>query len=128
MFFSRNVFNKINGFDRKFFLDCEEEDISKRVWDIGKEAYVLPEPEIVHRHGGSKKNNVDHLKNEYFISYKKLLYKHYSKPYAFLMMFLTYLKILKLFMQGKGNYLLLKLALLGFPEIYSLRYKQKEKN
>ena len=35
--------------------DCEEEDISKRVWDIGKEVYMLPEPEIVHEHGGSKK-------------------------------------------------------------------------
>ena len=57
MFFSREVFENINGFDRKFFLDCEEEDISKRVWDIGKEVYMLPEPEIVHEHGGSKKDN-----------------------------------------------------------------------
>ena len=59
MFFSREVFENINGFDRKFFLDCEEEDISKRI------QYMLPESEIVHEHGGSKKDNKNDLRNEY---------------------------------------------------------------
>ena len=128
MFFSREVFENINGFDRRFFLDCEEEDISKRVWDIGKEVYMLPEPEIIHEHGGSKKDNKDDLRNEYYISYKKLLFKHYSKPYAILMLLLTYLKLFKLSITGKTNLSLLKLALMGFSERYSLRYKQKEKD
>jgi len=128
MFFSREVFENIDGFDRRFFLDCEEEDISKRVWDIGKEVYMLPEPEIIHEHGGSKKDNKNDLRNEYYISYKKLLFKHYSKPYAILMLLLTYLKLLKLSITGKTNLSLLKLALMGFSERYSLRYKQKEKD
>ena len=128
MFFSREVFENIDGFDRRFFLDCEEEDISKRVWDIGKEVYMLPEPEIIHEHGGSKKDNKNDLRNEYYISYKKLLFKHYSKPYAILMLLLTYLKLLKLSITGKTNLSLLKIALMGFSERYSLRYKQKEKD
>ena len=128
MFFSREVFESIDGFDRRFFLDCEEEDISKRVWDIGKEVYMLPEPEIIHEHGGSKKDNKNDLRNEYYISYKKLLFKHYSKPYAILMLLLTYLKLLKLSITGKTNLSLLKIALMGFSERYSLRYKQKEKD
>ncbi len=128
MFFSREVFENIDGFDRRFFLDCEEEDISKRVWDIGKEVYMLPEPEIIHEHGGSKKDNKNDLRNEYYISYKKLLFKHYSKPYAILMLLLTYLKLLKLSITGKTNLSLLKIALMGFSEQYSLRYKQKEKD
>ena len=128
MFFSREVFESIDGFDRRFFLDCEEEDISKRVWDIGKEVYMLPEPEIVHEHGGSKKDNKNDLRNEYYISYKKLLFKHYSKPYAIVMLLLTYLKLFKLSVTGKTNLSLLKIALTGFSERYSLRYKQKEKN
>ena len=41
MFFNRSVFEDINGFDTNFFLDCEEEDISKRVWDIGKYVYMI---------------------------------------------------------------------------------------
>ncbi len=124
MFFSREVFNDIDGFDRKFFLDCEEEDISKRVWDIGKEVYMLPEPEIIHEHGGSKKENEIELSNEFYISYKKLLYKHYSKPYSILMLVLISLKIFRYFIFGKCKYDTVRLALKGFPEECSLRYKQ----
>lgn len=124
MFFSRDVFENINGFDKKFFLYCEEEDISKRVWDFGKDVYMLPEPEIVHEHGGSMNDHSNDLKTEYYISYKKLIYKHYKKPYAVLMLLMTYLKLFKLFITGKGNASLFKAALMGFPERYSLRYKQ----
>ena len=97
MFFRRKIFEKIDGFDTQFFLDCEEEDISKRVWDYGKEVYVLPEPEIIHEHGGSKKENVIGLRNEFYISYKKLMFKHYNKPYSLIMLLLTSLKIFKYF-------------------------------
>ena len=124
MFFSKEVFEDIDGFDRKFFLDCEEEDISKRVWDIGKEVYMLPKPEIVHEHGGSKKENEMELRNEFYISYKKLMFKHYSKPYSILMLLLISLKIFRYFIVGKCKYDTVKLALKGFPEECSLRYKQ----
>ena len=124
MFFSKEVFEDIDGFDRKFFLDCEEEDISKRVWDIGKEVYMLPKPEIIHEHGGSKKENEIELRNEFYISYKKLMFKHYSKPYSILMLMLMSLKIFRYFILGKCKYETVKLALKGFPEECSLRYKQ----
>ena len=39
MFFRRDVFIEIDGFDKSFFLDCEEEDISKRVWDSGRDIF-----------------------------------------------------------------------------------------
>ena len=124
MFFRRVIFEKINGFDTQFFLDCEEEDISKRVWDYGKEVYVLPEPEIIHEHGGSKKENVIALRNEFYISYKKLMFKHYSKPYSIVMLVLISLKIFRYFIFGRCRYDTVKLALRGFPEECSLRYKQ----
>ena len=124
MFFSKKVFEDIDGFDRKFFLDCEEEDISKRVWDIGKEVYMLPEPEIIHEHGGSKKENEMELHNEFYISYKKLMFKHYSKFYSVVMLVLISLKIFRYFLLGRCKYETVKLALKGFPEECSLRYKQ----
>ncbi len=124
MFFKRSFFEKINGFDTQFFLDCEEEDISKRVWDYGKEVYMIPEPEVIHEHGGSKKDNTQGLRNEFYISYKKLMFKHYSKPYSVMMLFLISLKILRYFISGRCKYDTLKLALKGFPEECSLRYKQ----
>ena len=40
---------------------------------------------------------------EYYISYKKLIYKHYNKLYAVLMLLLTYLKLFKIFIIGKGS-------------------------
>ena len=100
----RNVFIDLNGFDKRFFLDCEEEDISKRVWDNGKQVYMLPEPEIIHEHGGSKENNDKQLRNEYYISYRKLIFKHYSIFYSSLMMLMVYLKILKNLFLGKFKY------------------------
>ena len=124
MFFRRSIFEKINGFDTQFFLYCEEEDISKRVWDYGKDVYMLPEPEIIHEHGGSQKENLLGLRNEFYISYKKLMFKHYSKPYSILMLLLTSLKIFKYFILGRCKYDTVKLALKGFPEECSLRYKQ----
>ena len=125
MFFKREVFTEINGFDTSFFLDCEEEDISKRIWNMGKKVYMIPEPEVVHEHGGSKDSRSD-LKNEFYISYKKLIYKHYGRFYAFIMLFFIYLKIIKYFVTGKCDFSLIKLALKGFPEQSSLRYKQRK--
>ena len=124
MFFRRSLFEKINGFDTQFFLYCEEEDISKRVWGYGKEVFMLPEPEVIHEHGGSTKENVLGLRNEFFISYKKLMFKHYSKPYSIVMLLLISLKIFKYFFSGRCKYDTVKLAFKGFPEEYSLRYKQ----
>lgn len=125
MFFDRDVFEGIGGFDKIFFLDCEEEDISKRVWDYGKEVYMIPEPEVIHEHGGSKDSSND-LVNEYYISYKKLIFKHYSFPYAVIMMLFIYLKILLKIIRLRAHPGLIKLALMGFPEKQSLRYKQNK--
>ena len=125
MFFKRDVFDRIKGFDEIFFLDCEEEDISKRVWNLGKKVYMIPEPEVTHAHGGSKDDSLD-LRNEYYISYKKLIFKHYGFIYSSLMMIFVYLKILKLIISRRCDITLVILALKGFPDSDSLRYKQKK--
>ena len=127
MFFRRSVFDNVKGFDNLFFLDCEEEDISKRVWNLGKKVYMIPEPEVTHAHGGSKDDGSD-LRNEYYISYKKLIFKHYGFIYSLLMMSFVYLKILKLTISRRCDLSLIILALKGFPESESLRYKQKRIN
>ena len=127
MFFRRSVFDNVKGFDNLFFLDCEEEDLSKRVWNLGKKVYMIPEPEVTHAHGGSKDDGSD-LRNEYYISYKKLIFKHYGFIYSLLMMSFVYLKIFKLMISRRCDLSLIILALKGFPESESLRYKQKRIN
>ena len=126
MFFESHVFRHIGGLDTNFFLDCEEEDISKRIWNFGKEVYIIPDSEVIHAHGGSKNSSYD-ISNEYYISYKKLIFKHYNYPYAMVMMIFVYMKILKDIFRMKTNVQLIKLALCGFHESFSLRYKQKYK-
>ena len=51
------------------------------------------------------------------------MFKHYSKPYS-IMCILMSLKIFKHFVLGRCKYETVKLALKGFPEECSLRYKQ----
>ena len=126
MFFERSLFIDIGGFDTNFFLYCEEEDISIRVWKSGKAVYILPEPEVIHNHGSSSKTNSELIKHEYYISYKKLVFKHYNFIYARIMLAMTYIKIFKFFVQGKCSTDLLILALKGFPEKNSLRYLQND--
>ena len=55
------------------------------------------------------------------------MFKHYNFPYAILMMVFIYMKILKDIFRMKTNMKLIKIALCGFNERFSLRYKQKIK-
>ena len=126
MFFRRDVFDSIGGFDTDFFLYCEEEDISMRIWNIGMEVYMIPESKVFHEHGGSSSSSSD-LVNEYYISYRKLIFKHYNFLYGLIMMSFVYLSIIKNYFKSKVNIKLIKLALKGFPEKHSLRYKENNK-
>jgi GT2 family glycosyltransferase/4-amino-4-deoxy-L-arabinose transferase-like glycosyltransferase len=52
---SRNLFEQINGFDENFFLYFEEDDISKRVKELGYKIYILEKAKIFHEVGASTK-------------------------------------------------------------------------
>jgi len=77
MFFRASDFRDIGGFDKSFFLYCEEEDLSKRVWNYGKKVVFLPEAEILHHSGGSSTKSFE-MEREYYISYHILLKKHFN--------------------------------------------------
>jgi GT2 family glycosyltransferase len=49
----KNLFNKVGGFDEKFFLYFEENDLSKRVRNLGFKLFVVPQAEVVHKVGQS---------------------------------------------------------------------------
>ena len=59
MFFRKDIFCSIGGFDTVFFLYCEEEDICKRVWDFGKKVYFIPKAEVFHEAGGSTEKSFE---------------------------------------------------------------------
>jgi len=123
MFFDADVFDKIGGLETLFFLYCEEEDISKRVWDAGYKVRFLPEAKLTHYEGGSTERNLA-IEKEYYISYYLMLDKHFG---YFASRFLKFLTIFKLFRRSFRSTYYLKLftfVLRGAPVKESLRYQQ----
>jgi GT2 family glycosyltransferase len=57
MFMKRDVFNRIGGFDERFFLYNEETDIEKRLSNEGLLNYIIIGPRIIHLEGVSSQNN-----------------------------------------------------------------------
>lgn len=123
MFFRAKTFKDINGFDENFFLYCEEEDISKRVWNHGDKVIFIPEANIYHEAGGSTTKSF-YIEREYYISYKYLIYKHYSFFKATILYLLVLLKLFRRSFKRKNGYKLLLSGLKGFNNKDSLKYKQ----
>ncbi len=74
---STNLFRKIGGFDKNFFLYFEENDISKRVKDLGYKLFIVPSAKIIHLVGRST-NNLKNTENIYSKSRYLYLRKHYG--------------------------------------------------
>lgn len=124
MFFNANTFCKIGGFDTIFFLYCEEEDISKRVWEDNKKVFFVPEGEIYHKAGGSTIRNF-FMEQEFYISYYHLLDKHYSIISKILLKIALFFKLFfRIFKRKNGLKLFFSMSK-GFSTKNSLRYKQK---
>ncbi|TKB24994.1 glycosyltransferase family 2 protein [Desulfopila sp. IMCC35006] len=47
----REILIKLNGFDERFFMYCEDGELSKRIVEAGWELYYLAETEVVHNQG-----------------------------------------------------------------------------
>jgi len=120
MFFRATDFKKIAGFDTEFFLYCEEEDISKRVWLDGKEVVFLPDAEILHYSGGSTGKSFA-IEREYYISYFILLKKHFSFLSILMLKLLLLIKLLRRSFKRANGWKLFICALKDCPKSFSLR-------
>lgn len=52
----KDTFNKVNGFDEDYFLYFEENDISKKVRELGYKLFVNSNSKIIHKVGQSTKS------------------------------------------------------------------------
>jgi len=123
MFFKREVFLQVGGFDTHFFLYCEEEDLSKRVINSGYDIMFIPDAKIYHEGGGSCSSNYN-LTREYYISYTYLIFKHFNILTASLLYFLVITKLFRRSFKKKNGVKLFINALKGFREKDSMRYNQ----
>ena len=127
MFFRRDVFCSIGGFDTAFFLYCEEEDICKRVWNFGKKVYFIPKAEVFHEAGGSTEKSFE-IEREFYISYYHLLDKHYNFLGILLLKIALFIKLFFRIFKKKNGFKIFLAAIQGFSIKSSLRYQQEVNN
>lgn len=123
MFFRADDFNNIGGFNKEFFLYCEEEDLSKRVWNYGKQVIFLPDAKILHYSGGSTTKSFE-IEREYYISYYILINNHFNTVSIILLKFLLLFKLLRRSFKRKNGWKLFLCGLKGCKKEFSLRTLQ----
>ena len=67
------IFKRVNGFDERFFLYFEENDLSKRVRDLGYKLYIDANSRIIHMIGHSTKQI--NARDSYFAKSRFLYFK-----------------------------------------------------
>jgi len=107
---SREVLNKIKGFDQRFFLFFEETDLSKRIKSLGFSIVNLPDARIVHLEGESFDSKSHRL--SFYIESKFTYYRiHFNIFIRIILITIIYLTIITrlilstlLFRRSKINY------------------------
>ncbi|MDO6764345.1 glycosyltransferase family 2 protein [Agarivorans sp. 1_MG-2023] len=123
MFFRRSDFEQQGGYDTGYFLYCEEEDFAIRLHKAGKTIYLLNRAKVIHIGGGSTERDLE-IEQEFYISFYRLLSKHYSWPSRLIIKSIYFLKEYKRSLIKPARKPLLKFLLKGCPQKQSLRYKQ----
>lgn len=101
-------FNLIHGFDENYFMYYEETDLFKRLREVGLDAYILPEAEIIHFEGAavgkSDPENFNYHKFEMLLHSKFYYYQKWKPEIAGLIRAIVLLQIIVQYFKGKwGN-------------------------
>jgi len=101
----KDVFEKIGGFDEKFFLYFEEFDLCKRLHENGYKNYIIPNAQILHFGAQStqQRNDIDEIFSDSKFYYFR---KHFGLFPAFLVQLITSF--------GKAEAATLVIASIGF--------------
>jgi N-acetylglucosaminyl-diphospho-decaprenol L-rhamnosyltransferase len=87
MFVPRKTFLEIGGFDEKFFMYFEDNDLCQRIKRMGKKIIYFPEITVVHWGGRSLLNKKDQ-KKYFYQSQDYYFEKYFGKLQVFLLRFL----------------------------------------
>ncbi len=123
LFVRSDVFKKVGGLDKDFFLYCEEEDLGLKMYKAGYTVYYIPDAHFIHYCGVSTGRSLA-MDKEFYISFKLMITKHFGKwGYLLFLPSLLFKHAKKIF---KGHHLSLFLFILkGSPEKESIRYEKK---
>jgi len=92
MMVRKKDFLSVGGFDQKFFMYFEDEDLCRRLYNLGKKNAILTTAKIIHLEG--KSLNPASRKKMYYQSQNYYWQKHYGYFMMFLMRFLRFPYIL----------------------------------
>lgn len=84
LFIKKNLFERLNGFDEKFFLYFEDIDLCKRIKKFGYKIIYFPKFVIKH-FGGRSFENKKYQKKYYYSSQDYYFQKHFGKIHYFLL-------------------------------------------
>lgn len=120
-FIRKTLFEKINGFDERFFVYLEDLDLSLKVKKIGAEIIYLTDAQAFHAGGGTSRN-VKATRLFYSLR-SRIIYgfKNFKKPQAALLLILTIFfepisRIMYSIVQGKFNELMQ--TIIGYKMLY----------
>lgn len=88
MMIKREVFEKLNGFDERFFMYGEDIDLSLRITQQGFKNYYLGTISATHLKGGSTTYNYKYIRN-FYGAMNLFVKKHYSNMPALYRLFLN---------------------------------------
>ena len=90
MMIRQEVFAEVGGFDKDFFMYCEESELSNRILKKGYKIVNVPDAEIIHLEGASLSTKSDFNEKRYrmmntesqFLFYEKVYGEKYVKKYV----------------------------------------------
>ncbi len=65
MMMKRNIFEKVEGFDENIFMYLEDDDLCKRISELGYKNAILATAKVIHKEGSSINKNKDRKKLYY---------------------------------------------------------------
>lgn len=80
---SKELYDRVNGFDPDFFMYCEEIDLCLKIKKLGKSIHYLKEVSAIHKHGASSSNKL-HRARQIYLSRFLLVYKQKGAFQAYL--------------------------------------------
>jgi GT2 family glycosyltransferase len=98
LFIRRDVFISLNGFDEKFFMYFEDDDLCRRANQKGYKAYVIPGPKIIHLEGKSSNtlHKIAMKETSFFIYNKKYMKKSTFQMFKMMYRIYTFIRLFSL--------------------------------
>ncbi len=85
MMFRRNAFEKVSGFDERYPLYFEDQDLCRRTWESNYRVTFIPQAEMIHYYGrDSAKSPLSKRARMHYISMFYYLYKNYISRHRIL--------------------------------------------